>query len=145
MALNRGLARLIGSWVGEERLAASPWAPAGTATATLEFTEEAGGATVLQRYRQERDGREALTGLGVLDVDEGTVRQFWWDSLGHPPAAPAVGQEAEDGIVVERSSPRGTNRTRVAVEGDELIYEIEFAAPGEERALLVSGRYRRVG
>jgi hypothetical protein len=142
MSVDDKLSALLGAWVGEERIAASPWTEAGTASTTIEFTREVGGA-VLQRYRQRRDGRETLTGLGVLDVDEGQVRHFWWDSLGQRPAAPATGRHTDEGIVLERSSPRGTNRTRIAIEGEELVYEVAFAAPGERPELLASGRYRR--
>lgn len=144
MALDPSLEALLGVWVGEERLAESPWAPAGVATTTFEFTAEAGGGAVLQSYRQERDGQETLTGLGVLDIHDGRVRHFWWDSLGHPPAEPAVGERG-DAVLVERTSPRGKNRTRMAREGEELVYEVAFAAPGEELAVLASGRYRRLG
>ncbi|HEX8123730.1 MAG TPA: hypothetical protein VF549_20940 [Solirubrobacteraceae bacterium] len=142
MSLDASLAPLLGSWSGEEQLAATPWTTAGLAAATIEFTEAPAGA-VLQRYRQVRDEQETLAGLGILDLSDGNIRHFWWDSLGQQPDGPAIGRATDGEIVVERTSARGTNRTRMVVDRDRLVYEVAFAPPGQEPQVVVSGRYRR--
>jgi hypothetical protein len=46
--------------------------------------------------------------------------------------------------VLERSSPRGTNRTAWSLEGGELRQAVRFRAPdGDDFSLLVDGRYAR--
>jgi hypothetical protein len=49
-----------------------------------------------------------------------------------------------DDLVLERSSPRGTNRTSWTLEGDVLRQTVAVRAPGErEFAILVRATHRR--
>jgi hypothetical protein len=140
------LAELAGRWRGTETLAPSPWSPGGESDAELTFAVAAGGFALVQDYRSERDGETLMTGHGVFSVDPaaGDVLWHWFDSIGYPPLEPAVGAFAHGGLVLERSTARGTNRTTWSLHGDTLTQAVEFraaAAPGFET--LVSARFTR--
>src|ERR1700742_1303170 len=132
---HRRLAAFEGTWIGTERLAPSPWSPGGEARADMTFTLAAGGFALAHDYRSDT----GLTGHGVFSADGDTVLWHWFDSIGHPPEAPARGSFEADTLVLTRSSPRGSNRTTFALSGDELLQRIEF--DGET---VVEAGYRRV-
>jgi hypothetical protein len=136
------LTALVGDWEGEEALAASPWAAAGTARGRLAFRPGVGDAALLLDYAQERDGAVTLTGHGVLTGDG--LGWWWFDSLGARPHAPGAGAWVDGALVLERVTPRGTNRTALRVDGDALEQRIAVCLAGEAAfAELVVGRYRR--
>ena len=142
------LATLAGTWTGDEVLAPSPWSPGGAATGRHVFAIAAGGFSVTQDYAEERDGATALTGHGVFTVDPGSgeVLWFWFDSIGYPPAAPSRGGFDADGtrLVLEKTTPRGTQRATFAREGDRLAHEVA-ARLGDATAFapLVTATYVR--
>jgi len=133
-ALHARLATFEGSWEGTEQLAASSWSPGGTATATMSFAVEAGGFALVQDYRSDT----GLTGHGVFSVSGDEVLWYWFDSIGYPPEAPARGAFEGGGLVLERTSPRGTNRTSLVVEGDRLNQRVEL-----DGATLAEAEYER--
>ena len=120
--LHQRLAALEGAWEGTEALAASPWSPGGTAHARITFGVAAGGFALVQDYRSE----SGLTGHGVFSISGDEVLYHWFDSFGFPVEAPARGGFEDGALVVERTSPRGTNRTTFSLAGDELRQRIEF-------------------
>jgi Protein of unknown function (DUF1579) len=145
-ATHERLAALAGRWRGREERAASPWAPGGPAEATLELRRAAAGFVLVEDYASRRDGRPDLSGHGVFSVDPETedVLWHWFDSIGFAPGEPARGSWAGDRLVLERSSPRGTNRTTWSVEGGELQQTVAFRAPDDDDfAVLLHGRYAR--
>ena len=133
-ALHARLAGFEGSWEGTEQLAPSPWSPGGTATATMSFAVEAGGFALVQGYRSDT----GLTGHGVFSVSGAEVLWYWFDSIGYPPEVPARGAFEGDVLVLERTSPRGTNRTSFVVEGDRLSQRVEL-----DGATLAVAEYER--
>lgn len=144
------LAALSGAWSGEETLAPSPWSPGGTAWGRHVFGVATGGFTVLQDYAQERDGAAALTGHGVLTADPATdeVLWFWFDAIGHPPAAPSRGRFDAAGMTLAlvKTTPRGTQRATFALAGDTLHHRVE-ARLGDAAtfATLIVAAYMREG
>jgi hypothetical protein len=133
---------LLGDWEGEEALAASPWAAAGTARGRLAFRPGVGDAALLLDYTQERDGAVTLIGHGVLMGDD--LGWWWFDSLGTRPQAPGTGAWVDGALVLERVTPRGTNRATLRVDGDALEQRIAVCLAGEAAfAELVVARYRR--
>ena len=142
------LAALAGTWTGAENLAPSPWAPGGTATGRHDFAVAAGGFALTQDYVEERDGGVSLRGHGVFAVDpaSGEVLWFWFDSIGFPPAAPSRGRldAAGTAMVLEKTTPRGTQRATFARDGDVLHHRIEARLPDAPSfAPLVTATYRR--
>ena len=132
--LHTRLARFEGSWEGTEQLAPSPWSPGGTAQAVLSFGVAAGGFAVVQDYRSSA----GLTGHGVFSVSGDEVLWHWFDSIGYPVEVPARGGFEGDLLVLERTSPRGTNRTTFALAADQLIQRVEF-----DETVLAEASYRR--
>jgi hypothetical protein len=131
---------LVGDWAGEEQLAASPWAPAGTATGRLAVRRVLAGTALALEYAEERDGAVVLTGSGVLDA--GTLAWWWFDSLGARPQAPGRGTWADGALVLERVTPRGTNRTTLRRDGATLEQRIAVRLAGaDDFAELIVGRY----
>jgi hypothetical protein len=116
------LAAFEGAWEGSERLQASPWSPGGSATARLEFRVLAGGFAVAHDY----ESSAGLTAHGVFSASGDDVLWHWFDSIGHPPEVPARGRWDGDTLTLTRASPRGTNTTTWALDGDALTQRIEF-------------------
>lgn len=134
------LAAFVGDWEGEEALAASPWAPAGTAVGRLTLRPGLGDAALVLDYAEERDGTVALTGHGVLRCAD--LAWWWFDSLGAAPQQPGQGRWDGDALVLERTTPRGTNRTTLRRDGDRLEQRIAVRLAGEDAfAELVVGHY----
>jgi hypothetical protein len=121
-ALHERFAALIGDWEGTEELAASPWSPGGSAHASMTFATAAGGFALVQDYRSDT----GLTGHGVFSVSGDEVLHHWFDSFGFPVEAPARGGFEGEALVLERSTPRGTNRTTFTLAGAELRQRVEF-------------------
>jgi hypothetical protein len=146
MELPEPLARLAGRWTGPEDLAPSPWLPGGRAEATVVFAPGAGGAVLLEDYESVQDGRPLISGHGVLsfDAESGEVRLHWFDSLGFAAEAPARGRWSGDRLVLERHSPRGTNRTTWIAGADVLEQTVAFGAAGDDEfTTFARGRYTR--
>jgi hypothetical protein len=137
---HRRLAGLAGEYRGEEHVESSEWTAGGVSPATLRLRLAADGLVLV-----EDDESAAVRGHGVLsiDPDSGEVVRHWWDSIG-PPSESARGGWTGDDLVLERSSPRGTNRTSWTLEGDVLRQTVAVRAPGErEFAILVRATHRR--
>ena len=47
-----------------------------------------------------------------------------FDSIGYPPEVPARGAFDGDTLVLERTTPRGTNRTTFTLDGERLSQDI---------------------
>lgn len=135
------LAALIGDWEGEEALAASPWAPAGTALGRLSVRPALDRAALVLDYGHTRDDAVALAGHGVLATAD--LAWWWFDSLGARPDVPGRGTWSADALVLERVTQRGTNRTTLRLDGPVLEQRIAVRLAGEEAfAEIVAGRYR---
>jgi hypothetical protein len=150
IATHHHLAALAGAWSGEEVLAPSPWSPGGVASGRHVFGLAAGGFCVTQDYAEELDGAVSLTGHGVFtaEPDSGEVLWFWFDSIGYPPAVPSRGSFDAAGtrLVLEKTTPRGTQRATFALEGDLLRHEVAVRlGDATEFSPLVTATYAREG
>jgi hypothetical protein len=74
----------------------------------------------------------------VFSVSGDEVLWHWFDSIGYPSEVPARGGFEGDALVLERTSPRGTNRSTFTLEGDRLRQEIAV-----DGASLVTALYLR--
>ena len=63
----------------------------------------------------------------------------WFDSIGYPCEAPARGAFDGDALVLERTTPRGTNRTTLALAGDRLTQDIAVDGQTLVRAVYERG------
>jgi Protein of unknown function (DUF1579) len=127
------LAALVGIWTGDERLTASPWSPATTAVATMEFRGALAGFAVLQDYRHRRADGQELSGHGVFTADPGSGETLWYhfDSYGWPPEGPARGGWDGDTLTLVKTTARGTARHVFTLDGERLTYVIDVCMGGE--------------
>ncbi|HEY6943093.1 DUF1579 family protein [Dokdonella sp.] len=140
------LARLAGTWTGDEHLSASPWGPGGAAKGRFEFRPGVDGMVLLQDYEEEKDGRVSFRGHGVFIVDPvaGDVAWWWFDSLGFAPDPPARGQWRGDVLRLEKRTPRGAARYAFALDDDSLEFRIENRFAGQDDYVeFMRGVYRR--
>ena len=142
------LQALVGAWRGEEEVAATQWTDAGIAEAEVLAEAQFGGLFVVQRYRQKREGTVSFGSHNVFGFDQQnslvTMHQF--DSMGFVPASPATGMWTGSGLVLERSSPRGSARVAYAFsDTDTYRMKLQFKPAGSDVWQdMVSGLYRRV-
>ena len=90
---------VLGDWQGRELLQLQPGSPAVAARAALRFKAEAGGAVVVQDYRQAREDGTEFFGHGVFMAVEQAVWWWFFDSSGSAPR-PALGGWAEEELVL---------------------------------------------
>jgi hypothetical protein len=143
------LARLEGTWVGEETMNPSPWGPGGTATGRYVQRRDIGGFFALQDYVQEKGGKVTYQGHGIFgyDNERKTFTWYWVDSFGMVPAAPSRGQWNGDTLVFEHE-PVGDRRGRYTYQfsGDDAVtFTIENSQDaGKSWQLFMTGKYRKV-
>ena len=142
------LQALVGTWRGEEQVAATQWTDAGTATAEAVAVAEFGGLFVVQRYRQRRDGTVSFGAHSVFGFDQQTsaVTMHQFDSMGLVPATPETGTWDGNRLMLLRSSPRGSARVTYDFDSnDRYRMRLEFQpAGGNSWQDMVSGVYSRV-
>ncbi|MFQ5679321.1 MAG: DUF1579 family protein [Gemmatimonadota bacterium] len=143
---HRTLERLAGTWVGDEEMPPSSWAPEGVrATGRSVARVALGGFAVVADYRQERDGQVTFEGHGVYTYDpsEECYVQHWFDCTGSPPEL--FKGTFEEGLLTLRSrGPRGHARVTsdLSVEG-RMVTRMETSPDGETWSLAFEGRYVR--
>jgi hypothetical protein len=142
------LARLVGTWHGDETLSPSPWGPGGPALGRGVYRLVNDGMAVTQEYEEEKDGKIVFRGHGVFTVDpaSGDVLWWWFDSMGFPPEGPARGRWDGDTLTLRKSMAQGDARYVYRLEGDRYGFSIENKFAGQaDFCLLMSGDYRRMG
>ncbi len=142
------LQALVGTWRGEEEIAATQWADEGNATSEVMAEAEFGGLFVVQRYRQRRDGTVSFGSHNVFGFDQpnGLVTLHQFDSMGFVPMSPATGVWNGSELTFERSSPRGAARVTYGFDGaDTYRMRLQFkSASIDSWQEMVRGVYRRV-
>jgi hypothetical protein len=142
------LQALVGAWRGEEEVADTQWADGGTATSEVMAEAQFGGLFVVQRYRQRRDGTISFGAHNVFGFDQqnSVVTMHQFDSMGFVPASPTTGTWNGSGLVLVRSSQRGSARvTYDFTTDDSYRMRLEFQPPGSDIWQdMVSGVYKRV-
>jgi hypothetical protein len=127
----RRLDFLMGSFAGSEHMHPSDWAPGGDATSTIEATSEVGGSLVVQRYRQVREGAQSfeLVAVWMVDPSSDEILYYGFDTAGFPADPPARGTWQEAGLVLERTTPRGSSRLTVSPTPTGWSWSREFRRP----------------
>lgn len=85
---HRKLDKLIGNWVGDEKISPSPFDPKGGASiGRVQNRAALDGFAVVQDYEQERDGKISFRGHGVFCFDsrKNLYHMHWFDSMGMGP------------------------------------------------------------
>jgi hypothetical protein len=127
----RRLAFLIGSFAGTEHMHPSAWAPGGPATSSISATSELDGTLVVQRYVQVRDGSTSfeLVAVWMVDPSSDEVLYYGFDTAGFPADPPARGTWQESGLVLERTTSRGSSRLTVSPTSTGWSWAKEFRGP----------------
>lgn len=142
-ALHHALHRLAGTWRGEERIAPSPWDPAGaTATAEVRNRVALDGLVVVQEYDQSREGRVVFQGHGVFSVNGTEVVLDWWDNWSATPRQFRGATEGETMVLVSRD-PKGMARATWTLGDGSYGYQLEVSQDGIEWYRYIEAEYSR--
>lgn len=141
------LARLAGTWQGEETIATTRWGAGGAATGHVVASLQINGRVLVQDYREERDGQTALQvhAVFVAEPEHDQYSLYWFDSYGFVPGTPAPGLWNGERLTFVRSSPRGQTRHVYAFESDD-VYTLRLESSfdgGVSWEPVMTGTYRR--
>ncbi len=142
------LQTLVGFWRGDERVYPSPWDPkGGEAVGRVRNRMALDGFVLIHDYEQERNGRIALKGHGVIRWDPAMEEYvlLWFDSMGMPPSE-FHGDLEGDVLTLTREDSQGWIRAvwDFGVQG-RYSYLMETSPDGESWKPLMEGEYLREG
>jgi len=144
-APQKQLARLAGTWSGEEKIAPSPWdEKGGVATGKVVNRVALDGWVVVQDYEQTRDGQVSFKGHGVFSFDPErnlTVLE-WYDSVSGGPSA-FTGTWKGDTLTLTGASGGGQGRCTFDVGGGGYKFAMDVSQDGRQWAPFMSGTYRK--
>lgn len=143
--LHHALHRLAGSRRGEERIAPSPWDPAGAmASAEVRNRVELDGLVVVQEYDQPRGDAVVFQGHGVFSVSGAEVVLDWWDNWSATPRQFRGGAEGGSLVLVSRD-PKGMARATWRFADGSYGYALEVSPDGTEWIRYIEAEYSRTG
>lgn len=141
------LARLSGSWSGDEVVHPSPWDPAGgTAIGKSETRVALDGFFVVSDYIQERGGQVTYAGHGVYgwDAAEKCYTMHWFDSMGGGTGAPAKGTLEGKTLTFRASHAMGHSKYVYDFDApDRMRFRIEMSQDGTNWAPFLAATYVR--
>lgn len=141
------LTRLLGAWVAEERLSASPFFEAdGTATSRAVNRNAVSGRCVLQEYTQYRDGRITREAHAVFWFDPAADEYVmtWFDDVTGTPAE-YRGTPEGDVLTLTTRAAKPQARATVHWTGPHAYRFLgEYSADGLEWRPFVEAEYERV-
>lgn len=142
------LARMAGTWHGEEIMHPSPWAPEGSKAQSIVSAElRIDGFFLITDYEQRCGDTVTFKGHGVYGYDpaSGKYTMHWFDSLGMDPGAPALGTWEGDTLTFENQSPMGHGRYRYTMNADGgYVFEMSHSMDGQNWAKMMDATYTRV-
>lgn len=141
------LVSLVGDWAGSGHVEPNPWGPSGATECTWCFRLGHGDRHLVGDFVDVREGGFRFEAHTVLTVDPATDEMlwFWFDSYGFPPLEPYRGRWQAGGLDVEKRTPRGVGRVRIALDGESLDFAV--ASRGHDTdtfAEVMRGRFARV-
>jgi hypothetical protein len=142
------MAQLAGEWIGEDVIHPTPFDPKG-GTAKSRFTARMalGGFHLLMDLQQERDGKLAFEGHGVLgwDARGKCYTLHWFDCLGVEHGAPFFGTWDGDTLaLVHETNHMGWSRQRYRSTPAGLELTLEISRDGSQWITFMESSYRRV-
>jgi hypothetical protein len=145
-ALHKQLEGLAGTWIGEEQMHASSWAPAGyTASASLTNRVACDGFYVTGDYEQKREGVVTFRGHSVFGCDpkSGEITLHWFDSMGLGVDV-FRGSLAGQRLTLTCQNAMGTHRLAYDLsEKGTLRSRMESSKDGKQWAPMFDGVYHR--
>ena len=146
---HRKLARLAGTWKGEEKMRFSPAGPDGVAIGTSVTRIDIDGLFAIQEYVQEMNGKTVYRGHGIFGWDDvqKNFTWYWVDSMGSVPMGPSRGQWDGDTLTLEHP-PMGDKRGRYTFgfpDENTQTFTIENSQDGGKTwHKFLDGTYKRV-
>ncbi|HEX6311521.1 MAG TPA: DUF1579 family protein [Acidimicrobiia bacterium] len=140
------LARLAGSWQGDETLGPSPWNPQGGVTVGRYHCHMAlHDFFLFADYEQENEGAITFRGHGVFSWDStaGQYVLYWFDSTGFIPGGPATGTWEGDALVLEHPSDQGRARYIWELGEGRFRMRIQSSPDGNVWTTFLDGTYTR--
>lgn len=142
---HEALAKLAGSWVGQEKIEPSPFDPqGGPATGRVNNRMAVGGWALVQDYEQTRNGQVSFTGHGVFSVDlaKNATVLHWYDSMAGGPFVYTGGWK---GDVLALTGPSGDGQGRCTFDcaGGGYKFKLEVSPDGKEWFTFMSGTYKK--
>jgi len=140
------LAKLKGTWSGEDTFSPSPIFPQGAVAQTTMVCRAAlGGLAVICDYEQKMDGKTIFEGHGVFRYGADKYFLHWFDSMGMPPTTYEGG--FEDGVfTLDRDTPEGLFCLIYDVRKPGLMtFRMEITPSGADSRTMLDGRYRLAG
>ena len=142
---HRQIAKLVGNWVGEEKLSPSPFDPkGGMAKARVHNKLDLDGFIVVQDYEQTRDGAVSFRGHGVFAWDpvKKCVALSWFDSMGGVPQT-FLGNFQGDVLAMTSDHPMGKARCTFDVSGGTYKFSLDMSEDGKQWMQFMAGAYKR--
>lgn len=143
-AAHRKLERVVGRWIGEEKLFPSPWDPkGGMAVSCVENRLALDGFAVVQDYEQERDGKINFRGHGVLrwEAQQQCYEMYWFDSMG---MSPNLFRGTFEDNVLTMTNKQAQGYTRAVWDfrqADQYQYRMEVSPDGNQWQTFIEGHY----
>lgn len=141
------LAKLAGSWVGEEIMHPSQWDPkGGVAIGRNNHKLSLGGFALLVDYEQERAGRITFTGHGVYTYDpkRDLYSLHWFDCMGSPPELFVGGFEGDVLTLAHGGPGMHARMTYDFAAGDTMKGKMEMSSDGTDWKVMFEAVYKRV-
>jgi len=148
-AEHKQLQKLVGNWVGEEKIAPAPWDPGGgTAVGRVTNRIALDGFAVVQDYEQERSpGQVNFRGHGVFTYDAKAKSYVlhWWDSMGSG-GQEFRGQFEGDVLACTSKGPMGYCRCSFDVsKPGRYVFKMDVSQDGERWMNAMEGGYSKKG
>jgi hypothetical protein len=144
-APHKQLAKLVGDWIGEEKMHPSPWDPkGGVATGKVRNSLALDGFCVLQDYEQVRDGKTSFRGIALFSWNEAKKcnELMWADSMGGMINIFA-GKWEGDVLRATSDGPMGTTRCSFDVSGGGYKFLMDVSKDGKSWQTFMEGKYRK--
>ena len=139
---HKKLERLVGTWVGEEKIKGSPHTTETNATGTFDFRMDLGDLFAMLDYVEKAGGETLMAGHGVIGWDSKKKKYtlHWFDTFGSPPGAPGTGEWQGDALKFHQE---GSGNTIFELSDGGLIFKIEMDVDGKGMSPIIVGKYRR--
>lgn len=125
--LEEFLSTVEGGWSGKGVSYETPWSPAGSARVDAIWSMLRPAATAVLRYRHAQEAGMTYESLTAIAPGE-PPRTWTFDSMNFLPDSVGMATFGPAGLVLERHSPRGTNRMALALTetNDQLMIDVQF-------------------
>ena len=140
------LAILEGSWIGQEKIHPSPFAPSGASAIGRVVNRTAlDGFAIIQDYEQETNGKVNFRGHGVFrwDSERNLYILYWFDSFGLPPSE-YTGTLVDRVLRLTANTQQGSARATLDFSHEgHYHYLLEVSPDGERWFPSIEGQYDR--